>query len=44
MENAKERLRKILKFFDDNKITIAIGFADSCRNWRACLFVQTERH
>ncbi|MHC4454833.1 MAG: tetratricopeptide repeat protein, partial [Planctomycetota bacterium] len=27
MENAKERLRKILKFFDDNKITIAIGFA-----------------
>ncbi len=27
MENAKERLRKFLKFFDDNKITIAIGFA-----------------
>ncbi len=27
MENAKERLRKFLKFFDDNKITIAVGFA-----------------
>lgn len=27
MENAKERLRKFLKFFDDNKIIIAIGFA-----------------
>ncbi len=27
MENAKERLRNFLKFFDDNKITIAIGFA-----------------
>ncbi len=27
MENAKERLRKYLKFFDDNKITIAVGFA-----------------
>ncbi len=27
MENAKERLRKFLKFFDDNKITIAIGIA-----------------
>ncbi len=27
MENAKERFRKFLKFFDDNKIIIAIGFA-----------------
>ncbi|MCP4265891.1 MAG: tetratricopeptide repeat protein [Candidatus Brocadiaceae bacterium] len=27
MENAKERLLNFLKFFDDNKITIAIGFA-----------------
>ena len=27
MENAKERLRNFLKFFDDNKIVIAIGFA-----------------
>ncbi len=27
MENVKEGLRKYLKFFDDNKITIAIGFA-----------------
>ncbi len=27
MENAKERLRNFLKFFDDNKLWIAIGFA-----------------
>ena len=27
MENAKERLRNFLKFFNDNKLWIAIGFA-----------------